>query len=255
MDLATLIGFVVAFGLIASSIVLGGQVGAFLDPPSMLIVFGGTLGALLINYPIKKVQSAGNVAKNAIFQKSYSPKEVIERIVNYASQSRRDGVLALEGSLESESDEFLKKGLQLVVDGQDVDSIAQILEVEIQYIKQRHEAGADFYVTAGNTAPAMGLIGTLIGLVQMLGTMDDPSKIGPSMAVALLTTFYGAILANVVFNPIAGKLQDRSADEVIVKNLALQGIVQIATGANPRIVEQQLHSYLAPALRESQFDN
>ena len=254
MDLATVLGFVVAFGLIVGSMVLGGSVGAFVDAPSALIVIGGTIGALLINFPLSNVVGAGKVVKNAFFAKLYSPKEVIERIVNYASQSRRDGVLALEGALESEPDDFLKKGLQLVVDGQDVESIQQILEIEVDNIKKRHESGADFFTTAGTFAPALGLIGTLIGLVQMLGTMDDPSKIGPAMAVALLTTFYGALIANVVCNPLAGKLQTRSKEEVLVKDLALQGILQIATGANPRIVEQQLHSYLAPTLRQSQFD-
>ena len=254
MDIATVVGLVVAFGLIFGSMALGGSIGAFLDPASLLIVVGGTIGAMLINYSLDKVLSAVKVAKNAFFTKVHSPKEVIERIVDYASQSRRDGVLALEGALESEPDDFLKKGLQLVVDGQDVDSIGQILDIEIDNIKKRHESGASIFTTAGTFAPALGLIGTLIGLVQMLGTMDDPSKIGPAMAVALLTTFYGALLANVLLNPLAGKLQNRSADEVLVKQLELQGIMQIATGANPRIVEQQLHSYLAPALRESKFD-
>ena len=254
MDIATVVGFVLAFGLIVGSMVMGGSVGAFVDPPSLLIVVGGTTGAMLINYPLDTVKGAVSVVKKAFFTTPMSPKEVIERIVSYASQSRRDGVLALEGALESENDEFLKKGLQLVVDGQDVDSIEQILEIEIDHVKKRHESGADIFTTAGTFAPALGLIGTLIGLVQMLGTMDDPSKIGPAMAVALLTTFYGALLANVVCNPLAGKLQNRSGDEVLVRRLELQGILQIATGANPRIVEQQLHSYLAPALRQSQFD-
>ena len=254
MDLSTIIGLVTTFGLIVIAMLLGGSVGAFVDVPSLLIVVGGTIGALMINYPMNVVKASGGVAKNAFFAKLHSPKEVIERIVNYASQSRRDGVLALEGALETEPDQFLRKGLQLVVDGQDVDAITQILEVEIDHIKKRHEQGSDFWTTAGTFAPALGMIGTLIGLVQMLGTMDDPSKIGPSMAVALLTTFYGALISNVICNPISGKLSTRSSEEQLVKNLALQGILQIATGANPRIVEAQLHSYLSPALRESQFD-
>ncbi len=254
MDISTVGGFATTFGLIIVSMLLGGSVGAFADVPSLLIVVGGTIGALMINYPMETVKAAGGVCRNAFFAQLVSPKEMIERLVNYASQSRRDGVLALEGALESEPDDFLKKGLQLVVDGQDVDAIQGILETEIDHIKKRHEAGSDFFTTAGTFAPALGLIGTLIGLVQMLGSMEDPSSIGPAMAVALLTTFYGALLSNVVFNPIAGKLVNRSTDEVLVKNLALQGIVQIATGANPRIVEQQLFSYIAPALRQSQFE-
>jgi len=254
MDIASVLGLLIAFGLIISAIIIGGDGGAFINPPSMLIVIGGTIGATMTNFPMDKFKGAMKVAKNAFRPQIYSASEMIERIVNYASTSRRDGVLALEGALEGEPDEFLKKGLQLVVDGQDVDAIEQILEVEIEYIKERHEQGADVFTKFGEYAPALGLIGTLIGLVQMLGTMEDPSSIGPAMAVALLTTFYGAILANVVFNPIAGKLQNRSSEEVLVKSLALQGIVQIAAGANPRIVENQLHAYLAPVLRDSQFD-
>ena len=254
MDLATVLGLLIAFGLISIAIVLGGDAGGFIEPKSLLIVVGGTIGATMIGFDMKTFTGGMSVAKNAFKPQIYSPSEMIERIVNYASTSRRDGVLALEGALVGETEEFLKKGLQLVVDGQDVDAIEQILEVEIEYIKQRHEQGADVFTKFGEYAPALGLIGTLIGLVQMLATMEDPSSIGPAMAVALLTTFYGAILANVVFNPVAGKLQNRSAEEVLVKSLALQGIVQIAAGANPRIVENQLHAYLAPALRDSQFD-
>jgi chemotaxis protein MotA len=254
MDMATLFGFLIAFGLVGLAIATGNDPQGFINPPSMLIVFGGTFGATMVNYPMPMFKGAFKIAKNAFVAQVYSPSEIIERIVTYASQSRRDGVLALEGALEDEPDEFLKKGLQLVVDGQDVDAIEQILDVEIEYTKNRHEQGAEIFFKFGEYAPALGLIGTLIGLVQMLATMDDPSSIGPAMAVALLTTFYGALLANVVFNPIAGKLKTRSVDEVLVKSLALQGILQIAAGANPRIVENQLHSYLAPVLRESQFD-
>jgi chemotaxis protein MotA len=254
MDTATLIGWVVAFGLISAALVTGGDIMAFVNPPSILIVVGGTVGAVMVAYPMGDFVNSMKVLRNVFFAKQMTPNEVIGRIVTYAQQSRRDGVLALEGALETEDDEFLKKGLMLVVDGQDVDSISQILDVEIEHIKKRHDMGAEFFTQAAIFAPALGLIGTLIGLVQMLGQMEDPSTIGPSMAVALLTTFYGAIMANVMFNPVANKLRCRSSDEVLLKNLELQGIMQIAAGANPRIVEQQLHAYLAPTMRESQFD-
>ena len=254
MDTGTVGGFVVAFGLIVGAMVVGGSVGSFVDVPSMLIVIGGTVGVMMVNYPMEVIKTAGAVARNAFFAQVYSPNEAIQRIVNYASQSRRDGVLALEAVLEAEPDEFLRKGIQLVVDGQDVDSIETILEIELDNIKKRHESGSEFWLTCGTVSPAMGLIGTLIGLVQMLGSMEDPSTIGPAMAVALLTTFYGALLANVVFNPLAGKLTTRSKDEQLVKQLELMGVKQIANGANPRMVEQQLFSYLAPVARTSQFD-
>jgi len=254
MDTATLVGWVVAFGLISAALITGGDIMAFVNPPSILIVVGGTVGAVMVAYPMGDFVNSMKVLRNVFFAKTMTPNEVIGRIVTYAQQSRRDGVLALEGALETEEDEFLKKGLMLVVDGQDVDSISQILDVEIEHIKKRHDMGAEFFTQAAIFAPALGLIGTLIGLVQMLGQMEDPSTIGPSMAVALLTTFYGAIMANVMFNPVANKLRCRSSSEVLLKNLELQGIMQIAAGANPRIVEQQLHAYLAPTLRESQFD-
>jgi chemotaxis protein MotA len=254
MDIASLVGFVTAFGLIILALVQGGQIAAFFNPPSLLITVGGTIGATMIAYPMANFLGAFKVVMKVFLAKQQAPNEIIQRIVSYAQQSRRDGVLALEGALENEPDEFLRKGLMLVVDGQDVDSIQQILDTEIDNVKKRHDSGAEFFTQMGIFSPAFGLIGTLIGLVQMLGTMDDPSTIGPSMAVALLTTFYGAVMANAIFNPMAQKLRLRSGDEVLTRNLELQGIMQIAAGSNPRIVEQQLHAYLAPTLRESQFD-
>ena len=254
MDIASIAGFGTAFGLIIMALLQGGQIGAFFNAPSLLITVGGTIGATMIAYPMANFTGSFKVVMNVFFVSPPKADEIIQRIVSYAQQSRRDGVLALEGALESEDDEFLKKGLMLVVDGQDVDSIQQILDTEIENIKKRHDSGSEFFTQMGIISPAFGLIGTLIGLVQMLGTMEDPSTIGPSMAVALLTTFYGAIMANAIFNPMAQKLRMRSGDEVLVKSLELQGIMQIAAGANPRIVEQQLHAYLAPAKRISQFD-
>ena len=254
MDIATLVGLVMSFGFILWAMAHESGIAAFMDVPAIMIVIGGSVGALFVNFPMTVMLATLKTARHAFFTKLYSPKEVIERIVSYASQSRRDGVLALESALESENDAFLKKGLQLVVDGQDAEAIEQILDVDIEYMKKRHEKGAEVFATLANLAPALGLIGTLIGLVAMLGQMEDPSKIGPSMAVALVGTFYGAFTANIIANPIAGKLKTRSAEEALVKNLELQGILQIAAGANPRLVEQQLHSYLAPRLRQSQFE-
>jgi chemotaxis protein MotA len=253
-DIATYVGWLAAFGLIGSALVIGGDPAAFLSPSSILIVVGGTIGAVMVAYLMDDFKNLLVIMKFVFSLRKLTPNEVINRIVTYAQQSRRDGVLALEGALETEDDEFLKRGLMLVVDGQDVESINQILDTEIEHMKKRHSAGADFYSQMAIYSPALGLIGTLIGLVQMLGQMEDPSTIGPAMAVALLTTFYGAVMANVLFNPIAGKLRIRSEEEQLLRNLELQGIMQIAAGSNPRIVEQQLHAYLAPEIRQSQFD-
>ena len=147
----------------------------------------------------------------------------------------------------------MKKGLQLSVDGLEPNSIREILQTEIVAIQDRHKLGSDIFTTIGTFAPALGMIGTLIGLVQMLQTMNDPSTIGPAMAVALLTTFYGALLANILCLPIAGKLKNRSNDEVMMKELMAEGIIAIAKGDNPRIIEQKLNAYLPPQLRENSF--
>jgi chemotaxis protein MotA len=174
--------------------------------------------------------------------------------VDFASRARRDGILALEAAIAEVDDPFLTRGIQLAVDGQEPEAIEGILQTEIDKVRSRHKKGVDIMTTMGTFAPALGLIGTLIGLVGMLQNMSDPSSIGPQMAIALLTTFYGAMLANLVFNPLASKLRGRSEDEIEVKELGLQGILSIAAGDNPRVVEQRLHAFLRPKNRQSQFD-
>jgi len=254
LDIATVIGLVAAFGLVVGSILMGGGLGAFINYPSLLIVVGGTIGATLINYPLKEVIGIAGIIKNAFLHKAKPSNELINTMVDFAGKARRDGILALQSVAQEVGDPFIEKGIQMAVDGQEMESIETILSTEIEYVKNRHKQGAEIMVTMGTFAPAMGLIGTLIGLVQMLQNMDDPSSIGPAMAVALLTTFYGAIMANMVFLPIAGKLKARSSEEVLIKELTLEGIISIASGDNPRIMEQKLHTYLSPKLRKSTFD-
>ncbi len=254
MDIATIIGFVVAMAAIVGSMIHESGIGPFMDLPAFCIVILGSTGALFINFPIEVMIGSLKTASNAMFVRMPRPKDIIGRIVHYASISRRDGVLALEAAIEQEKDEFLKKGLQLLVDGQDASSIEAILETDIDYMKKRHDKGAEVFGNLANLAPALGLLGTLIGLVAMMSHMEDPSKIGPAMAVALVGTFYGAFVANIIANPIAGKLRTRSAEETLIRNVELQGILQIAAGANPRLVEQHLMSYLSPKLRNSQFE-
>ncbi len=253
MDLATVAGVLSAFGLVFAAIAMGGGMASFIDIPSVLIVVGGTLGATLINFPLKSVLGVAKVVKNAFFAKTVSVPEVITSFVEYATKARREGILALESSMNEVEDQFLAKGLQLTIDGLEPKSIEEILETEIDHVRNRHSLGADILLTMGTFSPALGMIGTLIGLVQMLQNMSDPGKIGPAMAVALLTTFYGAILANILFNPLAGKLRNRSKEEILVKELMLNGILAIARGDNPRIIEQKLHSFLPPDLRKSVF--
>ncbi len=254
MDIATVVGIVSAFALVVVSIMMGGSLALFINIPSVMIVFGGTLGATMINYPLSDVLSVVKVVKNVFFTKVWSTQEVVDRFVEFANKSRREGILSLESEVPSLNDPFLVKGLQLTIDGMDPDAIRDILETEIAYLEERHKSGAEILTTMATFFPAMGMIGTLIGLVQMLATMDDPSTIGPAMAVALLTTFYGAIAANLVCLPMAGKLKKRSQEETLVKEMIISGIVSVANGENPRVIEQKLHSFVAPSARTSRFE-
>ncbi|MEJ5347472.1 MAG: MotA/TolQ/ExbB proton channel family protein [Desulfosoma sp.] len=254
MDIATVVGIVSAFALVVVSIMMGGSLGLFINIPSIMIVFGGTLGATMINYPLADVLSVVKVVKNVFFTKVWSTQEVVDRFVEFANKSRREGILALESEVPNLNDPFLVKGLQLTIDGMEPDAIRDILETEISYLEERHKSGAEILTTMATFFPAMGMIGTLIGLVQMLATMDDPSTIGPAMAVALLTTFYGAVAANLVCLPMAGKLKKRSQEETLVKEMIISGIVSVANGENPRVIEQKLHSFVAPSERTSRFD-
>ena len=253
MDLATLIGIITAFSLVFTSISLGGGISLFINIPAMMIVGGGTLGATMVNYPLPDIFKVSKVVKNAFFLHKFTTQELIGNFVELAGTARREGILALESVINDINDEFMQKGLQLSVDGLEPLSIKNILDTEIIAIQDRHKLGAEIFTTLGTFAPALGMIGTLIGLVQMLQTMEDPSTIGPSMAVALLTTFYGALAANVICLPIAGKLKTRSSEEVMMKELMSEGILSIAKGDNPRLLEQKLNAFLPPQLRKSTF--
>ncbi|BCA79116.1 MotA/TolQ/ExbB proton channel family protein [Desulfuromonas sp. AOP6] len=254
MDLSTILGIMAAFALMISAIMMGGSIFLFINIPSIVIVMGGTIGATLVHYPFKNVFRAFAVLKKAFFHKNESPNEIIARLITLATKARKEGILSLQMAMNDIEDAFFLKGLQMAVDGQEPETLKEMLDREIEYIQERHEDGADIFLAMGTYAPAMGMIGTLIGLVQMLQTMDDPSTIGPAMAVALLTTFYGAVIANVICIPVAGKLKNRSQSEVLLKTLIAEGMKSILVGENPRIMEQKLHAFVAPQLRESNFN-
>ncbi len=251
MDLATIIGVIVAFGMVLFGILSGGPLTLFVNTPSLLIVVGGTFGVLFINYPLKDILGAGGVIKNVFFAQAHDSQSLIPTFVDFATRARREGILALESAASELEDPFFKQGIELVIDGLEPQAIRDILETEIEYIEQRHKKGSDIMTSLATYAPAMGMIGTLVGLVQMLQSMSDPSSIGPAMAVALLTTFYGSMLANLIGLPMAGKLTTRSSEESLVKGMIIEGIMSISAGDNPRIVERKLHAYLAPGMRES----
>ncbi|MGA1846851.1 motility protein A [Deferribacter abyssi] len=254
MDIATLIGIVLAYVLVFISLLMGPGVGVYIDIPSVLIVIGGTFGIIFMNYPMNKVFNIIAIVMKTFLFKAEDPAKLIEQLVNFAVRARRDGILALESAENEISDEFLKKGIRLAVDGTEPEVIKSILETELSYMEERHKEGVGILESIAGFAPAMGMIGTLIGLVAMLQTMSDPSSIGPAMAVALLTTFYGAIIANLFASPLAGKLKTRSAEEILLREIMIAGIMAIQAGDNPRIVEQKLNAYLPPKMRKSQFE-
>ncbi len=246
MDITTLIGILIAGSLVVSAILMGGSGIWFLDYPSLMIVFGGTMGATLVAYPLSEVLSVVGIAKNAFLHRSQTPMSIIPILVDFAKQTRIDGILSFESRLKEIKNSFLAKGIQMAIDGMEASAIENMLSTEIAYIGERHKLGADIFTTMGSFAPAIGMLGTIIGLVQMLRQMSDPSLIGAPMAVALLTTFYGTLLSNLLFMPIAEKLKIRSKQEMLLKEMVLEGILSVQSGDNHRIVEQKLIAFLSP---------
>jgi len=232
---------------VLGAIFMGSGLNVFINIPSLCIVLGGTIGVTLIAYPLRDFLSVIKVVQKALFTKNISATELISKFTSFASKTRKEGILALESEIKEVKDEFLKKGVQLSIDGLEPQQIQNILDTEIDFVRDRHKLGADLFTSMGTFAPAMGMIGTLIGLVQMLQSMDDPSTIGPAMAVALLTTFYGSLMANICCMPIAGKLKTRSKEEMLTKEMTIQGIMSLSNGDNPRILEQKLLAFLPPA--------
>ncbi|UAA37532.1 flagellar motor protein PomA [Paraneptunicella aestuarii] len=249
MDLATLIGMVGAIGFVVMAMILGGNVEMFINIPSILIVFGGSIFVVLSQFTLNQFFSAGKIAGKAFMFKIEAPEDLIQKIVEMADAARKGGFLALEEA-EIEND-FMQKGVDMLVDGHDLDVVRSTLSKDITMTTERHIFGATIFKGMGDIAPAMGMIGTLIGLVAMLSNMDDPKAIGPAMAVALLTTLYGAFFANVICLPIAVKLNNRADEERLNQQLVLDGIIGIADGQNPRVIEGILKNYLQANKRKT----
>jgi len=252
VDIATLIGLVLAFGLVVFAI--GSGIPSFIDPPSMLIVIGGTVGVVLVSYPLADVLKIIGVIMKTIMYKLPAAKDTIAELVEFSQIVRKEGILALESRVGDVNNPFMAKGLQMAIDGQEPTEIEDILYMEMEKLGARHTKGADIVIQVGTMAPAMGMIGTLVGLVLMLQNMSDPSSIGPSMSIALLTTFYGALIANIVALPMAAKLKSRSKDELMLHEIILTGVQSLVAGENPRVMEQKLLGFLPPKERESSFD-
>ncbi|HUW61489.1 MAG TPA: MotA/TolQ/ExbB proton channel family protein [Candidatus Bathyarchaeia archaeon] len=249
MDIATVVGLISGVGLVVVSILMGGDASIFWNAPSAVLVLGGTLAVTLLNYPLGDVLSVMATVKNAFVHKAPSSESLIEKLVAFATVARREGILALESHAKNSGDEFLEKSIQLAIDGTAPELIKDILTTEIAFMEDRHALGQSVLVAMGTYAPAFGMIGTLIGLVKMLTTMEDPSQIGSGMAIAILTTLYGALIANVLCLPAAGKLKVRTANELLGKEIIIEGILSIQSGDNPRVVEQKLKSFVSPTIR------
>lgn len=247
MDLGTVIGIVGGFGLILAAILMDSPLSSFINPPSVLVVFGGTMAATLTAERLSNVLKSVKVAMNAFFDKTRSPKETIELVGELALAARKDGILALE-SFDID-DHFLKKAVRLAVDGIAPDEIRASLNGELMSLSDRHKRGQKLFRFMAGIAPSMGMIGTLIGLVQMLQALDDPSAIGPAMAIALLTTLYGAIIAFMVCTPIAEKLENRTKEETLNMKIVMEGVEGILKGENPKLITDKLEGFLAPATR------
>ena len=250
MDIATIIGVLLGFLVVIGAIAVGGGWESFIHIPSMAITLGGMLCATLIHFSLPQFLGIFSVIKKTIISKIPSQSEMIQKMVNFAAINRRDGALALEQEIPNLDNSFFIKGLQMLVDGRDAEQIRDFMSIEIQYLEDRHSTGKKILEFMGSAAPAFGMIGTLIGLIQMLRSLDSPDAIGGGMAVALLTTFYGALSANLIFIPLAGKLGIYSKAETTAIEMIVEGICAIAQGDNPTIVREKMQAFISQGRRE-----
>ncbi|MFC1635131.1 motility protein A [Planctomycetota bacterium] len=250
MDIATIIGVVLGFLVVVGAIVVGGGWQSFVHIPSLAITIGGMLCATLIHFSLPQFLGIFSVVKKTIVTKIPSPSELIQNMINFAVINRRDGALALEQEIPKMGDLFFVKGLQMLVDGQDPEVIRGLMSLEIDNLQDRHSAGKKILEFMGAAAPAFGMVGTLIGLVQMLKNLSSPDQIGSGMAVALLTTFYGAFSANLIFIPLAGKLGIYSKAETTAMEMIVEGICAIAQGDNPTTIREKMQAFISQSRRE-----
>lgn len=243
---SALIGLASGLVLVVWSITSSGDISSFLHVPSLVITLGGSLSALVISFPMKDIMKLPKIMKLLINKPEQDRVKLIGMFSEMARKARRDGLLALEDDLQTVEDEFLTSGLQMVVDGIDPDVIREIMTLKMETTERRHRMGQSIFSKWGELAPAFGMIGTLIGLIIMLADLQDSSSIGSGMAVALITTFYGSFFSNLVFIPIASNLSAQTNEEMVSKEMAIEGILEIQAGTNPRILEEKLMTYLSP---------
>lgn len=257
-DIATLIGLIVAlifflFGVLSGAGVSG--LGYFIDIPSMFIVLGGTFSALLTSFTIPELKNLFKVMKQSFSQQEQDLEGLIKIFVTLSDRARREGLLALEAEMDHIDDEFIKKGVLLAVDGIEPDVISDIMNAEIAAMEDRHKQGRSILDKGGEMAPAWGMIGTLVGLVLMLKNLNDPATLGPNMSIAILTTLYGSLLANIVFIPLSGKLAAKTEKEVFLKQVVIEGVIGVQSGQNPKILEEKLSAFLPANVRRKDDDD
>ncbi|MCD6290012.1 MAG: flagellar motor protein [Anaerolineae bacterium] len=251
MDIATILGLVIGFGaLLASVVIEGGELVTLLNLSGALIVFGGTFGAALVSFPLKRVIMLPKLILRTLRGSSFRPEAAVAQLVELADKARRQGLLSLEEEEENIADPFMRKGIMLVVDGVDPSEIRHILETENQQMAQRHAQGYGVLEAMGGYAPTMGIIGTVMGLVHVLSNLDEPSELGAAIAVAFIATLYGVSSANLLWLPLASKLQQSSEEEAFLHKIMIEGILAIQAGDNPHMIRQKLEAHLAPSQRE-----
>lgn len=249
MDKSTLPGLVIGIGALLLSVILeGGQISSLLNVPAAVLVFGGTIGAAMVSFPLQSILGLPNCFKQAIMDRPLDPSAVVETFVKLADKARREGLLALEQEADA-LDPFSRKGVLLVVDGSDPTFVREVLETEVAAMEQRHKAGYGLLEAMGGYAPTMGIIGTVMGLVNVLSRLEDPSELGHSIAVAFIATLYGVASANILWLPIASKLKQKSANEAWLRELTIEAVLSVQAGDNPRMVREKLEAQLAPRQR------
>lgn len=253
IDALTPLGLLAGVILVCYGIIINGGVSnfiSFIDPASLIIVLGGVTAALLVSFPLKDIKHMFKVTRQAFVREEHDLSELIQTFVVLSNRARREGILALEQEMEGVDDSFLRKGILLAIDGIEPDVISDIMQAEISAMEERHRKGRNILERAGDYAPSWGMTGTLIGLVLMLNNLNDPESLGPNMAIAILTTLYGAILANLVFIPIAAKLARKTEEEVFLKQIIIEGVIGVQSGENPKILEEKLSAFLSVHERE-----
>ena len=251
MDMATVLGILLAWGALVGSLLMeGADIRALINLPAALLVFGGTLGAATMSFKMSQIKQLPAIIAQVFSEKNHDVPETVRIMVRMGDKARREGLLTLEQDAKTMEDPFLQRGIRLAIDGTDPEIVREILTTEIHFLQARHKVGEHMFSTLGGFAPTLGIIGTVMGLIHMLANLSDPGKMGPLIAGAFIATLYGVSSANLIFLPISNKLKARSADEVLLREVMVEGILAIQAGDNPRVVEEKLKAYVAPRQRQ-----